>query len=257
MKSHSLGLLLLCPYVPYVLGYQTYCLMYVAQQVFSALLVPIFWPVSQSVPAATLPLSECKHHSHISFTLVHTDQPTNRFLVLCGNYSLPSSAARASHLPPTLPNRWQEDRSIIAREGCHVRRPSWRLRACPCQPLCQGSWACQLLHLQSAAAADATHLQVNVFFFFLLVRQSAGERSEPAIQLEQNRFLHCKVRATASGGQKRTCVQKEVKWRFLTVKILLLFSVVVRLWQAYWETVATAVGADPSCDGGNVSCVQK
>lgn len=39
MKSHSLGLLLLCPYV---LGYQTYCLMYVAQQVFSALLVPIF-----------------------------------------------------------------------------------------------------------------------------------------------------------------------------------------------------------------------
>lgn len=149
------------------------------------------------MPAATLPLSECKHHFPFSFTLVHTNQPTNRFLVLCGNYSLPSSAACASHLPPTLPNRWQEDRSIIACEECHVRRPSWRLRACPCQPLCWGSRACQLLRLQSAAAADATHLQVNVFFF---VRQSAGECSKPAVQLEQNRFLHCKVRATASGG---------------------------------------------------------
>ncbi len=92
--------------------------------------------------------------------------------------------------PPTMPTRWQRDRSIIACEECHVchpsRRRAQRLRACPCQPLCQGSWTCQLLHLQRAADADATHLQVNVFWGELC--QSAGEWGKPAIQLEQNRL---------------------------------------------------------------------
>lgn len=45
--------------------------------------------------------------------------------------------------------------------------------------------------------------------------------------------------------------------QFPTVKILLLFFVVVRLWQAYRDTVDTGVGVVASGDAAKVSCVQK
>lgn len=119
--------------------------------------------VSQSVPAASLQLSK---GNTISLFLQAHPQPSSADQPTASTVSHPRLPA--SHLPPTLPNRWQEERSIIASGKCHVHRPSWRsarrLRVCLRQPLCQGSWVCQLLHCRSAAAADATHLQVNVFY---------------------------------------------------------------------------------------------
>lgn len=109
--------------------------------------------VSPSVPAAPLPLS-----FPFSITLIQTNQQTTRFLIRRGNCRCP------------LPQRPLEASSHAARQMAEgqTRRPSWRsvrrLRACLCRPRCQGSRACQLLRLDSAAAAAATHLQVNVFF---------------------------------------------------------------------------------------------
>lgn len=119
-----------------------------------------------------------------------------------GTFSVPFLSRPPHPLPPSLPH-WPPDGrgtdpSLLVRSVTSVahlgvaRGASGRVRA---SPTCQGSWLCQLLHLQRAAAADATHLQVNVFWEELC--QSAGEWSKPAIQLEQNRlqgFLHCKVR---------------------------------------------------------------
>lgn len=48
---------------------------------------------------------------------------------------------------------------------------------------------------------------------------------------------------------------EDVNELLLTVKIALQLSVVVRLWQAYWET--SAGGAPPSGMAGSVSCVHK
>lgn len=125
----------------------------------------------------------------------------NYFPILCGNLSVPFLSPPphpTSSLPHWPPDGRGTDPSLLVRSVTSVahlgvaRGASGRVHA---SPPCQGSRACQLLHLQRAAAADATHLQVNVFWEELC--QSAGEWSKPAIQLEQNRlrgFLHCKVR---------------------------------------------------------------
>lgn len=121
------------------------------------------------VPFFSFSISTCCSFAAFPFsiTLIQTNQQTARFLIRRGNCR-PLPQRPTPQLPPTLPNRWQGGRPVTACEECHVCRPSCRsvrrLRACLCQPWCQGSWACQLLHRDSAAAAAATHLQVNVFF---------------------------------------------------------------------------------------------
>lgn len=58
------------------------------------------------------------------------------------------------------------------------------------------------------------------------------------------------VRQLKVGDMYKCCVQNDVREEFLTVNFLLWFSRVVRLWQAYRETVATGVSGEPSVGRG-------
>lgn len=109
--------------------------------------------------------------------------------------SLPQRPAPHTFLPHCPTDGRRTDPSLLVRSVTSVAHlgPSGRVRASPC--------AGDRGHV-SCCASKAPQLQMllicRLMYFF--VRQSAGECSKPAIQLEQNRFLHCKVRATASGG---------------------------------------------------------
>ena len=113
-----------------------------------------------------------------------------------------------------------------------------------------------------ATAADATHLQVNVFWGGVVSERWWVKQASRPIRAEQIRglFIFCTAGATAAGGwtdKRCSCVRSEVRKRFLTVKVVLWFSVLVRLWQAYRETLTSGVGVGPSGNTGTVSCVKR
>lgn len=114
-------------------------------------------------------------------------------------------------------------------------------------PRCQRSWACQLLLRQLQML-----LICRLMYFGRVVSECwwVKHASHP-IRAEQisGRFTRERQSDSLEGVEMQVCEKQ-----FLTVKVLLLFSVVVRLWQEYWDTVALGVGVGASVI---VSCVRK
>lgn len=98
---------------------------------------------------------------HLPLTLINTWWLPS--LAFCGGTgATPSSAADFVHASLTRrsPDGRETDLSLLVRSVTSTAGPGGVSVPAPCQ----GSWTCQLLHLRRATAADAPHLQVNVFF---------------------------------------------------------------------------------------------
>lgn len=131
-----------------------------------------YFLVSHSTPAAKLPLLPEHHLPFLSRS--STPKPINHFAILLENPGRPFLCSPPLPLCPpdgrgTDPSALERSVTSVAHLGVS-RGASGRVRA---SPRCQGSRTCQLLRLQRAAAADAAHLQVNVFWGELC--QTAGE----------------------------------------------------------------------------------
>lgn len=142
---------------------------------------------------ASFPLS-------FNFINIWANQPMNHFPFLCGNLRVPSQPFHP-HCPPdgegTDPSSLVRSVTSVAHLGV-----SHGASGCVCaSPPCQGSRACQLLHLQRAAAADAAHLQVNVFWGGVVSAHRWVKQASRPIRVEQIRRLSTlqkSVRAAAS-----------------------------------------------------------
>lgn len=145
-----------------------------------------------STPSATL-LLLMQHRFFLSHSSTLT--PINYFPILLGTLSEPFFSSPIypplcpSLLHPPTPDGEGIDPSSLVRSVTSTAHFSvtQRLWACPCQPPCQGSQACQLLHLERAAAADATHLQVNVFWGRAVSERPWVKRASHPIRAEQIR----------------------------------------------------------------------
>lgn len=153
------------------------------------------------------------------------------FPILCENLSVPSSAAHRT-LPHCPPDGRGTDPSLLVRSVTSVahlgvaRGASGHVHA--------SHRARDRAHV-SCCTSNVPQPQMllicRLMYFGGELCQSTGDWSKPAIQLEQNRlrgFLHCKVKATASGG--RTCKSALVSRVWLDNSFLLWKSCCCFLW---------------------------